>query len=196
MEDRAYHHGHLRTVLLEAAERALREHGVERLSLRDLARQAGVSHAAPRRHFADRQALLDALAERGFARLADEASAAIDDAGADHQARLRGAATAFVRFAIGNAALLELMFTRKNDEPSAALQEASTRLFTTMGAVIHDAQEAGTLPAHDPERLNLLFAATLQGIAVLVTSGRAQPEQADLLVTDAVQLFASGRLSR
>ena len=193
MEDRAYHHGHLRGVLLDEAERTLREHGVERLSLRDLARQAGVSHAAPRRHFADRQALLDALAETGFARLADQARAAIDDAGADHRTRLRGAATAFLRFAIENAALLELMFTRKNGEPSAALREASTRLFTAMGAVIRDAQEAGTLPAHDPERLQLLFAAILQGIAVLVTSGRAKPEQADTLVTDAVDLFVSNQ---
>ncbi|TVT61576.1 TetR/AcrR family transcriptional regulator [Amycolatopsis rhizosphaerae] len=193
MEDRAYHHGRLRGVLLDEAERALREHGVERLSLRDLARQAGVSHAAPRRHFADRQALLDALAETGFTRLADEARAAIDAAGTDHRARLLGAATAFVQFAIENAALLELMFSRKNGEPPAALREASTRLFTTMGTVIRDAQEAGTLPARDPERLQLLFAATLQGIAVLVTSGRAKPGQADMLVADAIDLFVSGQ---
>jgi len=70
MTDRPYHHGHLRDALLAEAERTLREQGVEQLSLRDLARQAGVSHAAPRRHFADRQALLDALAGAGFARLA------------------------------------------------------------------------------------------------------------------------------
>ena len=85
MPDRPYHHGHLRTALLGDAERTLREQGIDALSLRDLARQAGVSHAAPRRHFADRQALLDALAASGFARLADEVSAAVDDAGQDYQ---------------------------------------------------------------------------------------------------------------
>ncbi|CAM5729343.1 hypothetical protein SALBM217S_04935 [Streptomyces griseoloalbus] len=59
-EQRPYHHGNLRTELLDAAERSLRVHGVDRLSLRDLARDVGVSHAAPRRHFADRRALLAA----------------------------------------------------------------------------------------------------------------------------------------
>src|ERR1700744_1571484 len=82
MTDRPYHHGHLRDTLLAEAERTLREQGVDQLSLRDLARQAGVSHAAPRRHFADRQALLDALAGAGFTRLADEVAAALEAAGA------------------------------------------------------------------------------------------------------------------
>ena len=69
---RPYHHGNLRTELLSCAERALSEGGLAQLSLRDLARQAGVSHAAPRRHFADKQALLDALAQDGFERLGRE----------------------------------------------------------------------------------------------------------------------------
>ena len=110
MPDRPYHHGRLRTELLAEAERTLREQGIEALSLRDLARQAGVSHAAPRRHFADRQALLDALAEAGFARIGDEVCAAIDGAGEDYEARLRAAAAAYVRFATQDAALVELMF--------------------------------------------------------------------------------------
>ena len=94
MADRPYHHGNLRTTLLAEAERTLRDHGLEALSLRDLARQAGVSHAAPRRHFADRQALLDALAESGFTRLGDEMHKAIDSAGQDYEARLRAVAAA------------------------------------------------------------------------------------------------------
>jgi AcrR family transcriptional regulator len=119
MADRPYHHGNLRAALLGEAERTLREQGIDALSLRDLARQAGVSHAAPRRHFADRQALLDALAASGFVRLGDEVRAAIDAAGEDYQARLRAVATAYVRFATRDAALLELMFAAKNAGPAA-----------------------------------------------------------------------------
>jgi AcrR family transcriptional regulator len=99
MADRPYHHGNLRTALLAEAERTLREQGIGQLTLRDLARQAGVSHAAPRRHFADRQALLDALAEAGFLRLGDELRAAIESAGDDYETQLRAAATAYIRFA-------------------------------------------------------------------------------------------------
>ena len=64
--ERPYHHGNLRSALLAAAERTVRERGVQELSLRELAREVGVSHGAPRRHFPDRQALLDALAESGI----------------------------------------------------------------------------------------------------------------------------------
>src|SRR5436853_3817132 len=116
MSTRAYHHGNLRTALLEQAERSVREHGVERLSLRELAREVGVSHGAPRRHFPDRQALLDALAEAGFDRLGAELNAAIDCAGEDFEARLRATAAAYVRFATRDAALLELMFAGKHRE--------------------------------------------------------------------------------
>src|SRR5450755_2150985 len=98
MKQRPYHHGNLRTALLQQAERTLRERGVQELSLRELAREVGVSHGAPRRHFPDRQALLDALAEAGFARLGTELRQAVDGAGEDFQARLQATATAYVRF--------------------------------------------------------------------------------------------------
>ncbi len=80
MSERPYHHGNLRAALLEQAERTVRERGVQDLSLRELAREVGVSHGAPRRHFPDRQALLDALAEAGFARLGTELRSAVDGA--------------------------------------------------------------------------------------------------------------------
>ena len=193
VDDRPYHHGHLRATLLAEAERALRDDGIEALSLRELARQAGVSHAAPRRHFPDRQALIDALAEAGFTRLADEVRAAIGEVGSDYQARLRAAAAAFVRFATRDAALMELMFAAKNAADSAGTREAAARLFAVIGDLIGEGQQAGVLPAGDPYRVQLLFGATLQGIAVLVSSGRIQPGQADTLISDAIALFTRGQ---
>lgn len=190
MTDVPYHHGHLRATLLAEAERTVREQGIDALSLRDLARQAGVSHAAPRRHFADRKALLAALADAGFARLGEEMRAAIDGAGEDFRARLLAASAAYVRFAARDAALLDLMFTAKNAGPAPAPPAASGQLFTAVGDLITQGQQAGALPPGDPERLRLLLVAVLQGIAALVTSGRAQPAQADSLITDAVALFA------
>jgi AcrR family transcriptional regulator len=189
MTDRPYHHGRLRAALLAEAERTLRERGIEALSLRDLARRAGVSHAAPRRHFADRQALLDALAEAGFQRLGDQVHAAIEHACEDQEARLGAAAAAYVRFATRDAALMDLMFAAKNTGQSDALLEVSARLFTEVGDLIDQAQQAGTLPPGDPRRLSLLLVAVLQGIAALVTSGRAPAGQRDALIADAVALF-------
>jgi AcrR family transcriptional regulator len=192
VDDRPYHHGRLRAALLAEAERTLREDGIEALSLRELARQAGVSHAAPRRHFADRQALLDALAETGFTRLADEVGAAIDS-GEDYPAQLRAAAVAYVRFATRDAALMELMFTAKNAAGSSGPREAAEHLFAIIGDLIGQGQQAGMLPPGDPFRLQLLFGATLQGIATLVTSGRLPAEQTGTLIADAIALFACAR---
>src|SRR3954471_18996684 len=113
-EARRYHHGNLRFELLDAAERTLATRGAGDLSLRELARDVGVSHAAPRRHFRDKQALLDALAQNGFERLGRELDRALARADGGFPARLAAFAQAYVRFATRNGALLELMFASKH----------------------------------------------------------------------------------
>src|SRR3954466_15383425 len=111
---RPYHHGNLREELLREGERALESGGAAGLSLREVARAVGVSHAAPRRHFADRQALLDALAQDGFERLARDLDDAVAGAGPSFEARLAAGAAAYVTFATRHGALLELMFAGKH----------------------------------------------------------------------------------
>jgi AcrR family transcriptional regulator len=193
MTERPYHHGNLRTALLAEAERTLRERGSQDLSLRELARAAGVSHAAPRRHFPDRQALLDALAEAGFARLGEELRAAVEQAGEDFRARLRATAAAYVRFATRDAALLELMFASKHGEQqSGALHEAAEDAFSVMLELIAQGQQEGALEAGPSERVGLVLFATIQGIAALVTGGMVDAEQLDELVADAIAHFLRG----
>ena len=192
VSERPYHHGNLRAALLEQAERTVRERGVQDLSLRELAREVGVSHAAPRRHFADRQALLDALAEAGFARLGAELRSAAEGAGEDFEARLRATAAAYVRFATRDAALLELMFAGKHREESGSLHEAADRAFAVMLELIDEGQADGALEPGDPERVGLVLFATMQGIAALVTGGMVHAEQLDELVADAIAHFLRG----
>jgi AcrR family transcriptional regulator len=189
---RPYHHGNLRAALLEQAERTVREQGADQLSLRELARQVGVSHGAPRRHFPDRQALLDALAESGFDRLGDELRQAVDGAGDGFEARLRASAAAYVRFATRDAALLELMFAGKHREHAQALDEAANRAFAVLLDVILQGQAAGVLEPGDPERVGLVLFATMQGIAALVTGGMVEEDQRDGLVDDAISHFLRG----
>jgi AcrR family transcriptional regulator len=190
--DRPYHHGNLRAALLAQAEQTLREHGLDGLSLRELARQIGVSHGAPRRHFADRQALLDALAESGFARLGAQLRAAAESAGEDYEARLRATSLAYVRFAISDAALLELMFAGKQREQTAALHQAAHRAFSVILELIEEGQAHAALEPGEPERIGLLLFATMQGIAALVTAGIVAPEEVDSLVADAIGRFLHG----
>jgi AcrR family transcriptional regulator len=100
-----YHHGNLREALLEAAVEAIRESGPTSWSLRDLARRAGVSHAAPTHHFGDKRGLLTALGTEGFGRLARELERAWADSGSFLEVGV-----AYVRFALANRPYFEVMY--------------------------------------------------------------------------------------
>ncbi|MEV5820090.1 TetR/AcrR family transcriptional regulator [Micromonospora haikouensis] len=188
----AYHHGNLRPTLLAAAERSLRQHGAEQLSLRELARAVGVSHAAPRRHFPDRQALLDALAETGFARLHTQLRAALAAAGDDFGPRLHAMAAAYLRFATEDAALLELMFTSKHRPGADHLVAAAAAPVGLMHDLIVQGQAQGVLEAGDPQRVGIVLFATLQGIAMLVNGNLVAPELLDGIAQTAVDQFIRG----
>ena len=188
---RPYHHGNLRSELLSCAERALSEGGLAQLSLRDLARQAGVSHAAPRRHFAGKQALLDALAEDGFERLGDDLRGALAAAGPSFDARLLAFGRAYVRFATEHAALLELMFAGKH-RPGAAdsLRQAADRAFDAPLSLIAEGQAAGEVVGGDPQDVGTVAFAAFQGLASLANAGMLEPD--DDTVAAAVERLVLG----
>jgi len=129
---RSYHHGDLRAALLAAAAGWLDEQGAETLTLRELARAAGVSHAAPYHHFASRDELLASVAERAFDRLADALAAAARTPGAAHA--LLDIGEAYVREALAHPAQFRLMFgpllARKAEHPG--LQRAAERAFVVL----------------------------------------------------------------
>jgi len=128
---RAYHHGDLRRAVIAAALDVIAAEGPAAVSLRDLARRAGVSHAAPAHHFKDRVGLLTAIAAEGFGLLAT----ALDDAG-----DLRDAGVRYVRFAREHPAHFQVMFApellRANDlELTTARTLAGGRLRAAVSAV-------------------------------------------------------------
>src|SRR5262249_38165738 len=135
----AYHHGDLRASVLRAASELLEKNGIDRLSLRDVARRAGVSHNAPYRHFPSRGALLEAMAAAGFERFANELAAA------ERAGGLRARGEAYVRFALAQPQLFRLMFSAGLDSASDAnLSEQATRAFGGLQQAIseHAGKEA------------------------------------------------------
>jgi len=133
--DRPYHHGHLRQAILAAAVDALTESGPARLSLRELARRAGVSHAAPAHHFGDKAGLLTAVAAEGYTLLADALAAAQQQTG-----DFLDVGVAYVRFAIEHRAHFDVMFRPDlyhPDDPTvaAAQQRAADALYGGVGSV-------------------------------------------------------------
>jgi AcrR family transcriptional regulator len=192
IRDRPYHHGSLRDALLGAAEKTLREQGQDELSLRELARGLGVSHGAPRRHFRDRQALLDALAISGFERLDAELRENVDGAGEDFPSRLRATVTTFTRFATDNGALLELVFSSKHREGADEVREAAESGFSLLNVLITQGQETGMIAPGPPERAGIVLFATMQGIATLINGGMVDRSQLDQLTGEAVDQFLRG----
>jgi AcrR family transcriptional regulator len=173
-----YHHGDLRRALLDAAASAIEESGVTALSLRALARRAGVSHGAPAHHFGDKAGLLTALAAQGYDLLAASLEAADD---------LLEAGVAYVRFAVERRAYFEVMFSPElyhRDDP--VLAEARER---SEAALYRNAEELPDAAA-DPGAVReaaLAAWSIAHGFATLWLSGSlpdlgSSPETAARLV--------------
>ncbi|MCF6376775.1 TetR/AcrR family transcriptional regulator [Nocardioides KLBMP 9356] len=117
-----YHHGNLRDALVEAAVEVVREGGPEALSLRELARRVGVSHAAAYRHFADREALVDVVAERALEAMVAQVHRRLDrvdepDPVTTARRRLVELGAGYVEFALTETGLFRLLFTAYPDPP-------------------------------------------------------------------------------
>ncbi|MDC7802592.1 TetR/AcrR family transcriptional regulator [Sphingomonas sp. BLCC-B65] len=165
--------------MLALAEQVLRRGGVASLSLRELAREAGVSPAAPSRHFTSKQALLDALALSGYERLADAISASQEDADAAYGSRLAAAARAYVAFAVENAALLDLMFSVKRESDLSEEQRAGVRRWSDqLLELIDSGQRAGEVREGSREAIALPVMSALHGYASLAAKGLLPTEAA------------------
>lgn len=188
---RSYHHGDLRAELLQRAEDTLRESGVDGLSLRQLARDAGVSHAAPSRHFRDKQALLDALALSGFERLAALNQEASTEG--NFPERMLAIARIYLKFAVENSELLAVMFTRKHSPDSGPdMAAAAERAFAVPMATIAEGQARGEVAAGDPIRIGLPAVAAMQGLAAFVGTGFVSAENSDELLADTIAQLMQG----
>jgi AcrR family transcriptional regulator len=190
---RPYHHGHLREALLRAAEKALETGGVQSISLRELSRELGVSQGAPRRHFAGKQALLDALAVRGFEQFDEALKRAAGKREQDFKTRLTKLARAYVGFALKYPALRSLMFEAKQrpDAPRELL-EASERAFSHGPALFAEAQAEGEVVAGDPARLALVVMSALLGLVSISIEGKFKGVSLDHLTGEIVERMILG----
>ncbi len=163
---RGYHHGDLPSALVRMAGKMLEKEGVEALRLREVARRAGVSHNAPYRHFAQREALLAALAAEGFAWLGAAQRKAAEAGG------LRGMGEAYVDFALAHPQRFRLMFGGQiSIARHARLREVALRAFEGL---------AGSLASRAPEARGVRDASVaawslVHGLALLLMGERIAP---------------------
>jgi len=216
-----YHHGALRRALLDAALQLATERGPGGFTLREVARQAGVSHAAPYAHFADKAALIEALAVEQFTALRDALQEARTRTEGGPLEKLRAVGVAYVRFAIEHVAAFRFMYwpdvrhpTRT--EPSRDLRgEAALRFWRREGKVeeaanaayqvlveaIVECQQVGLIAPGDPAPFALTAWCTVHGLAALLLNNLQSSEeeagaQAERIAQIVTGTLAQGLLSR
>jgi AcrR family transcriptional regulator len=179
------HHGDLRAVLLRAGRDLVSESGPRGFTMAEAARRAGVSVAAPYKHFADREALLVALAVEGYDELTRRSAAAVASSPSPAE-QLAAAAQAYVEFAVEERALFEVVF-------GAGLDKARHPQLAAAGAEVLAVLvvPAAALRPDDAEALVVTVAALAHGHAVFVLEGVLGPtgaglQTARLRVRDAV----------
>ncbi|HJW41594.1 MAG TPA: TetR/AcrR family transcriptional regulator [Rhizomicrobium sp.] len=157
MRPRAYHHGDLRNALLESARKILEEETLAQLSLRAVARRAGVSHAAPYRHFPNHESLLVELAKEGFVELRNELRDSVNSGDAESD-RIAKIGAAYMRFVVRRPELTSLMFGPQlpNRDAFPELAAAADAIGGEIGAALHDSA------------LGLSVWAAVHGLAMLI----------------------------
>jgi AcrR family transcriptional regulator len=170
-----YHHGDLPEALLAATAEAIEEEGVASLSLRDVARRAGVSHAAPAHHFGDKKGLLTAFATQGFELFADALEHAAESVGPDDSPRDRfnRVGTAYVHFSVTHRAQFEVMWRPEFCDPGEpALIEPMARSYQSLHDGVVEMQQSGILADRATEDVMLTAWAAVHGLAWLILQDR------------------------
>ena len=192
-----YHHGDLKRALIEAALTLVAEKGPRGFTLTEAARRAGVSPAAPYRHFPDKAHLLAAVAEQGFGELHEALVAAGSaDGVSDARARVVAMARGYVRWAVAHAEYYQVMFggdTKKSEHPG--LLEAGGRTFGCLLEVITKCLSSGLIQGDDPLRIAGPMWSTIHGIATLAIGGDLGQVGIDEQPEDLVQRSANGLLA-
>jgi AcrR family transcriptional regulator len=171
----SFHHGDLRRALLQGAMLLLEREGTLGVGLRAAARLAGVSQTAPYRHFADKDAMLAALAEGGFADLREGMLAAAREH-PDPRGALLAIGETYVGLAAERPHLFRLMFGPQVADKSRCprVTEAGRRAYQVLLEAIVAAQAAGVLRRGDPADIALAHWSAVHGVASLVVDGRLQ----------------------
>lgn len=187
----AYHHGDLRTALIEAALEIIDEFGPQGLTIRKVAHRAGVSHAAPYRHFPDKDDLILAVVERGFELLDEEMDRARSAAGDDPLAQFAASGEAYLSFAMGYPAYYRVMFSGDllASKGNEALRHTSAASFVRMIDDLRMAQDMGIVRQGDPTLQAISIVSTVHGFVSLANDNRLNHLYGDSYTPEQVKDF-------
>lgn len=183
---RPYHHGDLKRVVIETAQEMLREEKGWQFTLREVARRAGVSHAAPYKHFPDKSALLAELATLGFDELREEVARALERPQRSARAEFLAAAKAYINFGTVNPSLYRLMFSADVDKTAfPRLDEAGASAFAALTGILERGQSSGAFKKQPVRGQAAAAWALVHGFTMLAIDGQLLPEKVGAKPIDA-----------
>ena len=174
MTTTSYHHGDLKNALIKAGVKILAKEGVSGLSLRKVAKQAGVSHAAPYSHFADKQALIAAISTEGFKQLYKQIASAREAYSQKPSALLLETARAYIQFAMNEPDRFKLMFSSviEKEKEYPEFVEASYENFQQLVSVVETCQQAGLLKPGPSDLMAVSVWSSVHGMIMLIIEGQ------------------------
>lgn len=167
-----YHHGDLRNAVIDAALRLIQTQGAGSWTMREIAKEAGVSVAAPYRHFKDKNAVLCAVAEQGFLELDAVLSQARQNTSGDAMAQVRALVHAYLQFAKEHPERFAVMFDRTAQEVAGP---AAARCVAAFEAAITAWQAAGNQRNATPHELATVLWAAAHGLATIALANKGAP---------------------
>ncbi len=173
-----YHHGNLRQALLEAARVLIIEAGVEALTLREVARRAGVTTGAPYHHFADKATLVAALARQSLDELDRIAGAALEGIGEPRE-QLRALGLVYVLYAVDHPAEFRLMFRPDKGEPFESAEPEAEPVFRILIRVVDACRAAAGITDDGRDAAAIAAWSLVHGLAALLIDGPLAPLAAD-----------------
>jgi AcrR family transcriptional regulator len=194
---KAYHHGDLKNALIAAGADILSKEGVSALSLRKVAQKAGVSHAAPYAHFADKQALIAAISTEGYKKLYEQIALVAEKYRLDPLRRFIEASWAYVQFALDEPdqfkVTLSGMIEKEQDYP--AFVETARQTFALVIEITEQCQQAGLLRAGAPDLMAVSVWALIHGFVTLLMEHQISHTVLDRYTVREMFVFALSQIT-
>lgn len=197
MSTKKYHHGDLKNALIQVGVKILSKDGIGGLSLRKVAQEAGVSHAAPYAHFADKQALIAAISTEGFRILFEQLSEVREKYQADPRRQLVEAAWVYVQFAQNDPAHFRVTFSSavEREKEYPALVEMTGKSFGQVVKIVEACQASGVLRSGPVDVMAVSVWSIVHGFASLLIEGQISHTIFERMSVRNMLIFSLGQVT-
>jgi AcrR family transcriptional regulator len=193
-----YHHGDLKNALIKSSVRIISKEGAHALSLRKAARQAGVSHAAPYAHFADKQALIAAISTEGYKKLYEQIARVAEQYRSDPLRRFVEACWAYVQFALDEPDHFKITLSNlvEKEQDYPAFMEIAKQTFSLVVEIVTECQQAKILRKGPADLTAVSVWALIHGLVSLILENQISHTILDRITVREMFIFSLNQITR